>query len=68
MRERRKKNAFTGSYIRINSVPTAPPIHAPNIGISAVIPITTETTDASGNLKMSIPTKQSSPRMIASVN
>ena len=57
-----------GLTIRIKNAPTAVPIKAPKMGISAVKPTRTEIIAAYGIRKISIPAKHKIPMMIASVN
>ena len=52
----------------INIAPIAVPKNAPNTGINAVTPTSTEIVNAYGILNIVIPIKQRIPRSIASIN
>ena len=60
--------ALTGSASRIRNAPKPPPSHAPKIGTNAVTATNVETAPAYGMPSINMPTKQSTPMMIASVN
>ena len=64
----RNHSACIGLLRRIRNAPIAIPMNAPNMGMSAVIPTMRDIKGAKGKPNMSIPARQSIPRIAASAS